>query len=389
MSIFVQIVSYKGFGLLETVLDCIATAKNKDSLFFGIVLQQDEDVPEELSGPNFRTFKFPLGESVAHGYAYKRAQQMYSGQDYVLQVDSGCKFAEGWDEELVSSLNRLGDRAIITNIPGKLGPNGEKESTVPYKPQIYQFIDEAPLAWPAPMKNISQIIKGRYISEKFFFAKGTHCTECPYDSDMYGTESEAFINLLSFTKGYEFHHHNKPLVWRDYGKRPSAWENDGGWWLKQNKSREKFARMIKQKTGLGEVRTLRDYELYSGIDFEKRRIQKDTASGAAEVPNRYENESQWESGYMKDYSLTVSWNSDDIERCDDYDYWYFSIEDDSGATLTRQDIRKDRESAILEFKTNYKKVWFKAPADKVPKTVCIWPASKSKGWLRKSKFALQ
>jgi hypothetical protein len=313
---------------------------------------------------------------------------MYGGEDYVLQVDSGSRFAEGWDEELISSIGKLGDKSIITNYPGKLGAKGEKESFVAYKPQVYQFASEVPSSWPAPMKNVTDIARGRYVIDNFFFAKGSHSKQCQYDQDIYYTELDAFITLLSYTSGYDIYHHNKPLVWRDYGRRPASWEGDPEWWLRQYKSRQTLSAMVKQNIGLGGVRSLREYELYSGFDFVNRRIQKDAAS-ASDPPCKYENEEAWNAGYMKDYSLTVSWNPDEIERCDDYDYWYFAIEDEAGNTLTRQDIRMEREAAIMQFKVNYKKVFFKAQDGKLPKTVCIWPASKSKGWLRKSKFALQ
>lgn len=387
MSIFVQIASYRGFDLVETVRDCVDKAKNKESLFFGIALHQDENVPVELMGPNLRTFRFHASEKISHGAARRRCQQMYAGEDYVLQVDSGMRFADNWDEELVSSLNRLGDKAIITNYPSKLGANGDKESTVSYKPQVYQFISEAPAVWPAPIKNVPDILKGRYIMDAFFFARGSHSRDCLYNQDIYYTELDAFITLLSYTKGYDIFHHNKPIVWKNYEKRPASWESDPEWWLKQQASRGILSDMAKKKIGLGDVRTLRDFEIFSGLDFENRRIQKDAAS-ASDPPCKYENDAQWNSSYMRDHSITVSWNTDEIERCDDYDYWYFSIEDESGATLMRQDVRVEREASIMEFKTNYKKVFFKAPADKVPKMVCIWPASKSKGWLKKSKFPI-
>ena len=223
MSIYVQMVSYGNFDVVETIKDCINSASDKNSLYFGIVLQQDEPIPPELSGEKFKVQRISPSDYISQGEARRRTQQMYSDQDFVLQIDSGCRFVQGWDEELISSLNSLPGNPIITNFAGKLGPNGEKESTVPYKPQVYSFITEVPGVWPGPMKNVAQIVKGRYISDHFFFARGSHSLECIYDPEIYYSESEAFITLLSFTKGYDIYHHNKPIVWRNFGPRPCPW----------------------------------------------------------------------------------------------------------------------------------------------------------------------
>lgn len=386
MSIFVQMTSFGGFDVEGTVNDCLDRAKNRDAISFGIALQQDSPAPQ--LPPNARVDVSPIGEFISHGEARRRTQQMYSGQDHVLQIEAGCRFSDGWDEELVSTLERLGGKSLITNFAGKIGPNWTRESTVAYRPQVYQFLSDTPAVWPAPLKNVPAPVRGRYVVDHFFFTRGSHCTECQYDREIYYSEAEAYITLLSFTSGYDIYHHNKPLVWREYGRRPAPWESDRDWWFRQHASRRALSRMVREKRGLGGVRTLRDYELYSGIDFENRRIQKDTAAGASEPPNRYENEGAWVAGYMKDFNITVNWNPDEVEKCDDYDYWYFSIEDATGSTLVRQDVRREREAPILDLKTNFRRVMFKAPADKVPKFVCIWPVSKSRGWLKKSKFAI-
>ncbi|NDD55496.1 hypothetical protein EBZ39_16805, partial [bacterium] len=106
------------------------------------------------------------------------------------------------------------------------------------------------------------------------------------------------------------------------------------------------------------------------------------------APCKYENEEQWNNEYMKDYNITVSWDVNEIERCDDYDYWYFSVEDAADQTLHRQDFRIEHDADLIAFKRNFKKISFRVVGNKVPSKICVWPVSKSKGWLKKSKFDL-
>ena len=42
----------------------------------------------------------------------------------------------------------------------------------------------------------------------------------------------------------------------------------------------------------------------------------------------------------------------------------------------------------MQFKVNHRKVFMKAFDGRVPANLCIWPLSKSKGWLKKSKFPI-
>lgn len=393
MSIFVQMTAYRGFDVVPTVRDCIEKARDRDGLHFGICLQQDEDTPEELSHERVRVERTPLKESLGHGWARSRAQSLYAGQDYVLQIEAGCRLAEGWDEALVEALKMAGsDKPIVTNPANRLNPEkGELEHpTVSYKAQAYQYLLDVPSFWPVPLKNIVAMQRARNVSDHFFFARGSHCTEVPYDPAMYYSEVEAAVSLRSFTAGYDLFHHFRPVVFRNYTPRPMNWNDDPQWWEKDRASKERFAALVSGSLadfGLGTVRSARDWELYSGIDYVGRRLQKDTVTGN-EPPCRFENDAKWESEYMKDYAVTASWDPSRIEDSGDYDYWFFAVEDESGGVISRQDLRWERDKAILEKKASSKKIFFKSIGGRRPARVAIQPFSKSNGALAKATFEL-
>lgn len=392
MSIFVQLVSYKNFDVLETVKNCIENAKDKENLYFGICLEQNEETPPELVHPRIKVHREPLGQ-YSYGWARSKAQSFYDGQDYTLQIDSGSRFLNNWDEELIGALNSTGvEKPMLTNCPNKFNPqtNTLEFPECSYKPQVHQLVYESPATWPNPMKNIKNIIKGRWVVDGFFFTKGKHCLECKYNPSIYYSESEASNTLRSFTSGYDIFHHYKPVVWRNYDARPTQWSDDSEWWIKDQNSKTAFNKLIKgqeNEYGLGSARTLRDFELYTGIDFINKKLQKTTIV-ASDPPSHYENDQQWSRDFMKDYAMVVSWNTEEIEKCDDYDYWYFAIEDVNDQVIHRQDLRFDRDGDVLNFKVNYKKILFKGFDNKIPSKLCIHPMSKSKGWLKKSKFNL-
>jgi hypothetical protein len=386
MSIFVNLVSYRNFDTVPTVLDLVNKASDKSGLKFGVVLQQDEDTPAELNLPNISVRKFSVAESRGHGWARSVAQSMYSSEDYLLQVDSGMRFAEGWDKTLLDAMKTSGkNKPIISNYPNKLTDNGEMEvKDVAYRLAPHMFIHAAPSCWASPLKGIKSLVPSRIISDNFMFTLGIHSRECSYDPLLYWNEVDCAVSAKSFFLGYDFFNHFIPVAWRNYSKRPQHWNDHSNWWLRAKESEGALMDVLANSG----TKSLEDYQRYSGLDFKNRRIHKDVLANK-NPPTEYTDELSWEKAMSKDYSITASWDINEIEKCDDYDYWYFAIEDEAGNNIVRQDIRHERDKPTLEFKINYRRVFMRVMDNKKPKTLCIWPLSKSKGWLKKSKFPLE
>jgi len=388
MKIFIQTISYKG-NVVNAMKDCVANASNKENLFFGVCLQQDEDVPPELKHERIKVLKISSSDTPGPGWALRQAQKFYDGQEYTMLIDFRTRFAKDWDKELIDSLNSLGPKAIITNQPGNFNvSNGDKEMAASYRPSPYLVADNV-MTWPTHMKGAKEIVKNNWISSHFFFTRGEHCLDCPYDPNFYYSEIEPSITVKSYTSGYDIFSHYKPLVWKDYSSCKMNWQDDQSWWLKDHNSKKRFREFIENKLEefpLGSKRTLVDFERYSGIDLLNKRINK--AALGHPPPYKFEDEKKWERDYQKDHNLIAKWDVNEIEKCEDYDYWYFAIEDEKGEVIYRYDLKPERDPDALSFKTNFKRVVFKCQSDKNPSKLCIWPVSKSKSWLKKSKFDL-
>jgi hypothetical protein len=384
MSIFVNLVSYKNFDTVPTVLDCINKASDKQGLRIGLILQQDEEIPAELNLPNVFVQRFSVADSKGQGWARSVAQSMYASEDYVMQTDSGTRFAEGWDSILIDAVKATGkEKPIISNYCNKFNPdNGDMEvRDTAYRQQPHLFLNATPSCWGSPMKGVKQITPARIVSDNYMFTLGSHSRECLYDPLLYWNELDCWLSLKSFKAGYDLFNHFIPVVWRNYNKRPQHWEDHQDWWNNSQESEASFNALL---LGPG-IRSLDDYQRYSGLDLIGRRIHRDVLGGK-NPPVEYVDENSWNSAMAKDYSITVSWDVNEIERCDDYDYWYFAIEDAAGNNIIRQDLRHERDAQTIEFKTNYRKMFFKSFEGRTPAALCIWPLSKSKGWLKKSKF---
>ena len=199
--------SYKNFDVVPTIKDCIGKCSNKEALYFGLCLQQNEPSPPELNHPRIKMSVVPVADSAGPAWARRQAQNFYDGQDYVLQVDSGSRFVQNWDLELIGALSATGSpKPLITNFPNKYNPAADEleQPSVAYKIQVYSIQGQNPASWPSPMKGATAISKACYLNEGFFFTRGEHCKECPYDPAIYASESEASMAVRSFTHGYDF-----------------------------------------------------------------------------------------------------------------------------------------------------------------------------------------
>jgi GR25 family glycosyltransferase involved in LPS biosynthesis len=81
-----------------------------------------------------------------------------------------------------------------------------------------------------------------------------------------------------------------------------------------------------------------------------------------------------------EYTVMVEWTEKDIEKSDDYQYWFFCIEDKHSKSLFRQDIQVNSEETYQKYK-NYKNI-YKVYSDKKPENFVVWPFSTSKGFLK-------
>ena len=135
---------------------------------------------------------------------------------------------------------------------------------------------------------------------------------------------------------------------------------------------------INQETfGLGPVRSLKEYELYAGIDFRTRRVHKNTIE-EMEPPVPIDNYEENLLNYKK-YCIDLYKKS--VPESD-YDFWVIAFEDDAGVEIYREDAdAKEVERILQQDKQNpFAQIWRKFYVQQEAKTWIIWPHSISKGW---------
>jgi len=217
---------------------------------------------------------------------------------------------------------------------------------------------------------------------------GQFCKEVPHDPLMYFYGEEISISVRAYTHGYDLFAPHKPVVWHEYTRegRPKHWDDHNLWFERDNASKARVRQLLGvngevcspcnkdtfKEYGLGEVRTLEEYELYSGIKFKDQTITHRCKQNLP--PPGVEGDSVYHEA--KEYQLKLN----------KYDFLYedtfFAVvvmEDDAGIVVHHDTITKEEIKALKSSTLPYLTVLRHITGVK-PLRYLIWPYSQSHGW---------
>ena len=180
------------------------------------------------------------------------------------------------------------------------------------------------------------------------------------------------------------------LVWDDQHKR-----GESTWWQGNDVARSRIRQLLGTEDnghdlgpyGLGTVRTIRDYEKYAGIHFQKRAFQKWTVEDNFPPNPQIENEEEWENSFMKSFYYLVN-----IERFDfpenDYDFILIAYDDDEGLSIFSKYIDGNQ---LKNFMTENGRIHYEEMflIEKEPARVVFWAHSPERGWVERKEINLK
>jgi hypothetical protein len=132
--------------------------------------------------------------------------------------------------------------------------------------------------------------------------------------------------------------------------------------------------------GFGTERTLKDYEIYSGLRFSNRAAQQYTLDKHyAPNPTIYETEEEWLASYATIFKHCIDVGFTQVPE-NDYDFWAVIFEGSNGNELYRKDADKEEINRLKSDKDGYCKIWRDFQTTEKPNKWIVWPHSESKGW---------
>lgn len=378
-SIFVSIASYRDPQILSTIIDCIRQAENPKKIFFGICLQDTKDMFDKLR--SLRR-KLKLKMKIYHvdwrdsqGACWARyiiQKKLYRQQEFYLQLDSHHRFLEQWDSVLKDIYYKKQKEGIKKPIIGGYCPGYHNNSCDSGAIQIScmdKFTKDGDLVFK-PMvinKKISQsTVPARFLSGHFLFCSGLFCKECEYDPNLYFRGEEITLSARAYTHGYSFFHPSTEIIWHYYlrteeNKHWNNHNNSNGFIIahstRDKKAKSRVRKLLGSESndlrfanyGLGNEKTLHDYELYAGLNFKEKLIHSYAYNVRNDSPFAYcMNETEWSNMMVNklvvvniDKEVVNSFNSDlqNIILC---------VENLKGKLLYRIDIEPHQIPALLK-----------------------------------------
>jgi hypothetical protein len=400
--IFVSLASYRDPQLVPTVCDCLGKASNPARLRFGICWQRDvEDLPLPfVEDPRFRVLNVNWRDSKGACWARAEIMKLWQGEDWFLQVDSHCRFVEAWDRVLLRAMAETASAKPILSTyasPFTLGEN-EILHGGPFQMIFQEFTAEGiPQLRPGavlPGRASQKPLRARFLAAGFLFAPGKFVEEVPYDPELYFMGEESAMTVRAFTHGYDLFHPAESIVWHDYiradarkhwGDHSDTADVPAPWSKLDGTSRTKVRRLLAGEPvegfGLGQVRTLDEYEAYAGLSFRTRKVQAYTLRGG-EPPNP-EAPEDWPNKVYP-WIATIRFTREQLPEgaLSDPMLWSLSIMDGNGCEICHRDVNRD-ELTQLASGAEELAIVCEFPSDTIPVNWTLWPLTRSGQWLRK------
>ena len=407
MRIFVQIASYRDPQLIPTIKNMLENAKYPENLRIGVARQYHsddkfDDLSEFKSDDRFRILDVPHEESQGVCWARNLVQQLYEGEEYTLQIDSHMRFAPNWDEEMILMIKQLQDKGhekpLLTGYVSSFDPENDPQgrSQEPWRMAFDRFIPEGAVFFlPETIpgwRDLIEPVPARFYSAHYAFTVGQFSVEVQHNPQYYFHGEEISISARAYTWGYDLFHPHKVLIWHEYTRkgRTKQWDDDKTWGEK-NKQSHLINRQLFGMDGLeqeghdgpwgfGPVRTLRDYEKYAGLLFEKRAVQQYTLDKKYPPnPYNFESEEEWKKNFASVFKHCIDVNYSSVPE-KDYEYWVVAFHGANDETIFRKDADKSEINRVMNDPDGYAKIWREFQTETKPTYWVVWPYSTSKGW---------
>lgn len=401
-TIYIQIAAYRDPELLNTIKDCIAKAKYPENLRFAIGWQHSpyeawDTLDEFKTDKRFHIIDIDYRDAKGVCWMRHKLNLAYSGETYTMQLDSHHRFAQDWDAGYIEMLESLRSekcpKPLLSSYLPSFDPSNDPASRieVPWIMEFDRFAPEGPVHFlPHSIdeyKELDKPVPSRFMSGHFIFADGIFCREVEYDPNYYFHGEEINLSVRAYMAGYDLFSPHKTLAWHEYTRdgKKKHWDDHNDWPELDKLSHQHNRKMLgmdkKTKGALKKnVRTLKDYEKYAGIEFSTRQVHIKTIEKVR--PPVSLDDISHKKGLTHHRRMCIDVYKGQLPE-QDYNAWAVAFEDAEGTEIYRQDAGPDEIKSLLAVpyeKDKFVHIWRNFYSDKVPMRWVVWPHSESKGW---------
>lgn len=417
--ILVHLPAYREPELIPTIKDALAQAKYPERIHFGICRQFNpedgfDNIDEFREDPRFHIYDMPHQE--AKGLAYARSiinEQLLTDQEFVLQLDAHHRFAKNWDTTLIKwykQLKKEGNNPLICGYLPYYNPYNDPADRVkePWYSEAAAFYPHGtifirPTGFSTDWKKLKKPVPARFISGHFCFGPNKWAKEIKHDPDIFFAGEEINLTVRSYTHGYDLFHPHRVVIWHATMREERAgklvWDDqhkrgEDMWWRQNDRGRAKIRKLLRVEdndfdlTGydLGNVRSLRQYEIYAGINFKQKGIQAYTKQNKFPPNPVIHSGEEWENSFTQAYYHLVDITRNILNQ-NDYDYILIAYDDEDGIGIHSSEVRGKQ---LQDFIKNGTPVHFENMfnTEIKPFRVVYWAHSPERGFSEREEIKL-
>ncbi|MEL1234016.1 MAG: GlcNAc-transferase family protein [Candidatus Neomarinimicrobiota bacterium] len=310
MKIFISIASYQDPMLEITIKSAYENASFPENLIFGVCDQSEHPINLDLLSFSDNIHYDHVDPVLSKGtcWARERVQKFFNNEEYYLQIDSHMLFEPSWDKYMISYIEKIKNEGsnnhnppIISCYPRgfeiinfeekKFSLNSSDKSTyaLAFRENAI-FLNGSYCGQKATMTDV-EIVHGYLIAAGCLFSTKEFVQQVPYDKSFYFYGEEQSISLRAFTRGFGIYHIPATPIYHLYNDAPTNvdrklhWDKDedskrGVKWHERDKlSIDRLTDLINDDIegvyGLGNKRTLKEYEYLSGVNLKDKIVSNE------------------------------------------------------------------------------------------------------------------
>ena len=303
-TILIEIAAYCDPELLNTVNSALIQADYPDRVHFSICYQSDnlDDYNELIKIKNCKVKH--LMESEARGSVYARylCQQMIEDEKYIYQIDSHMRFVKHWDTKIIEQLQSLHDEKGILSVYPPFCT--EDMMKLPLDDVIYDNPVNGGVMYtdgfregdtyfvhcnsiPITNDDYRAYKRNAFIAAGNFFTYSAAHKDVLHDKAMYFYGDELPISIRLFTYGWNVYNPSECYIYHQYERKNRKFPSVTDAMLNENKRLMALLNIEGSHEelgvyGLGNVRTLQEYEQFSGINFKEKKVYLNAETGEFE-----------------------------------------------------------------------------------------------------------
>jgi hypothetical protein len=290
-TIFITIPAYEDPLLIETIEGALKNARYPENLHFAIALTYDVEPSLDQYVDNFKYIRYQKESRPALNMIRHELFNLYSGEDYLLMIDSHTLFAPNWDTDLILDhfqlKNIYGKKTVISKqVPHLVGPISILNEKTMWEIDLGNDKGFLHKLWAEvkPYKQNAGYYLVNHASGHFLFAPGNFVTEVGILPVQGHYAQEEMISYISFMNGWsifarsDYHHigHNHQPYNQALYAKDSLGKDQKSWGIQQDSEEtiKEIENLLLYNTGRYQIKTNRTpLDFYKAMSIEKEYLQ--------------------------------------------------------------------------------------------------------------------